>query len=310
TSIVVKTASKGGVFEIERTKIRKAASYVFFKRTAIREELEPYSNFTSALFGVIQSIFRHISRVQRLKYGLVRLILNGVRFYPSGAESDPTILRMISELGGKFVLFNYYSLNGSLKFLEYLDKYGLFALIDSGSFSLYQKKVKLNKQKEMQLELLSDSEEDELTLEGYASFINKLKNHPRIIGFFPFDVVGDPVKTKEYYYKLKRLTKGKIFPIWQCTDSLDELDRLVSEEHEMIGIGGLVPYLSNRQNYVRDILDKVFSKFPNVPFHLLGFANEMVCQYPCFSSDSTAYLNARKSKKQRKVYLDNGYRVD
>ena len=78
----------------------------------------------------------------------------------------------------------------------------------------------------------------------------------------------------------------------------------------MLAIGGLVPYLSNRKHFVRKILDNVFSRFPNVPFHLLGFANEMIVEYPCFSSDSTAYLNARKSRKQRKIYLENGIRID
>lgn len=36
----------------------------------------------------------------------------------------------------------------------------------------------------------------------------------------------------------------------------------------------------------------------------------MLIEYPFFSSDSTAFLNARNSEKQRKVYLDNGYRID
>jgi len=34
-----------------------------------------------------------------------------------------------------------------------------------------------------------------MILKGYADFIYVNKNNPRIIGFFPLDVIGDPEAT-------------------------------------------------------------------------------------------------------------------
>lgn len=66
---------------------------------------------------------------------------------------------------------------------------------------------------------------NDLLLDGYAHFINEHKDNPRIVGFFPHDSVGEPELTKKNYLKLKSLTNAKIIPVWQFTDSIDELDR-------------------------------------------------------------------------------------
>lgn len=97
--------------------------------------------------------------------------------------------------------------------------------------------------------------------------------------------MADPQATKENTEILKAKTDAKIFPVWQMTDSLEELQKIVNNEPEMIEIGGAVPFLSNRIEYVRKVLKQVFSY------------------------DSTAYINARKSEKQRQVYLEDGTRV-
>jgi hypothetical protein len=78
----------------------------------------------------------------------------------------------------------------------------------------------------------------------------------------------------------------------------------------MYCIGGMVPYLSNRQSYLESRLKEVIKRFPTINMHFLGVANELLIGYQAFSSDSTAYINARKSRKQRKLYLSNGIRID
>ncbi|MEQ6376665.1 hypothetical protein RZN25_07465 [Bacillaceae bacterium S4-13-56] len=234
--------------------------------------------------------------------------LKGIRFFASGLERDPALLKCLHQLNGHFVLFNYFQLHSS-KWLEYLEEYDMYAIIDSGAFSMYQRKQKSNKQPYQQMNLLPNDEMEQLTLEGYAAFINQHKHNKRILGFFPLDVIGEPLKTKENYLKLKQLTNGKIYPVWQVTDSLESLEELIKEEYEMIGVGGIVPFLAKRQDKVEKILKRLFSTFPDVNFHFLGGANELLVKYNWFSSDSTAFLNARKSTKQRKVYLENGYRV-
>ncbi|MFC0273628.1 hypothetical protein ACFFIX_19740 [Metabacillus herbersteinensis] len=307
--LLLKTESRGGQFDIARKALRKAIAFVYFKRTVIRKDMQPFSNYSSAIFSILHYIFQDVSRIQKLKNGLLSLSLKGTRSFLSGCERSPGMLKIISELNGKFVLFNFLQLRGGTKWLEYLEEYNLFSVIDSGAYTLHQQKQKQQKNAE-QLELLSDCILEDMTLEGYAAFINKYKDHPRIFGFFPLDVIGDPIKTKENYKKLSALTNANIFPVWQFTDSISELDKLVKEEHELICVGGTVPYLSNRKEIVRNVLDKIFSLFPTTNFHFLGGANEMLVDFPWFSTDTTAYLNARKSSKQRKVYLENGHRVD
>ncbi|QCJ45572.1 hypothetical protein FAY30_26955 (plasmid) [Bacillus sp. S3] len=84
---------------------------------------------------------------------------------------------------------------------------------------------------------------------------------------------------------------------------------MVNQEHEVISIGGMVPFLSSRKPFIRTVLDKVFAKFPEQNFHALGLADELLLEYNFFSSDSTAYLNARKYEDGRKVYLPSGKRI-
>jgi len=53
----------------------------------------------------------------------------------------------------------------------------------------------------------------------------------------------------------------------------------------------------------------VTKHYPDVNFHLLGVADELLLEYGVFSSDSTAYLNARKYRDGHKIYLSDGRRI-
>jgi len=304
--VALKTEKGSQSIRISRQNIRKAISFFFFRRSAIREDFALFSNFTSAIFGIVMDCFKGLSKLQVLKGGLFRLSLLGTRFYASGLERDRAILKLLKTLNGKYVLYNYKSILESPSCLDMLEEYDLYALIDSGSFSEFKKN--LNAKVINQQQLFEDETMNEMLLEGYASFINLHKDNPRILGFFPLDSVGDPTRTKINYKKLKQLTNAKIYPVWQFTDSMDELDRLVEEEHEMIAVGGLVPYISNRKSIIRDVMNNVKRQHPSINFHGLGVADELLNEY-FFSADSTAFLNARKYSEGRKVYLPGGERV-
>ncbi|USK62303.1 hypothetical protein [Peribacillus asahii] len=292
---------------IARKSLRAALSYVFFERTVIRKDMEIYSKFSSALFAIVAHCFHDMSKLQVLKNGLYRLSLLGTRFFASGLERDPETIKLLKRVNGNFVLFNYINILESPNCLKLLEEYNLYCLIDSGAFTLFNTKKK--ERENVQLELLEDTELNEMVLEGYAKFINEHKLNKRILGFFPLDVIGDGKATKENYQKLKALTDAHIIPVWQFTDSLEELDHLVPEEHKIIAIGGLIPFVSNRKHIIRAVLDQVVAKHPKQCFHLLGIANELLLEYGVFSSDSTAFLNARKYEDGRKVYLSNGKRI-
>ncbi|MFT9494379.1 MULTISPECIES: hypothetical protein [Bacillota] len=309
TKIIIATEKGEGTISISRKNIRKAISYFYFKRTAVREDFS-FCNYTSAIFAIVYACFSGISKLQILKNGLYRLSMKGTRFFASGLERDPFIFKTLKELGGKYVLYNYKNVIESPGCLEELDRHNMYCLIDSGAFTLFNERKKLKKAAHKQQTLFAEESLDEMVLEGYAKFINENMENPRILGFFPLDCVGNPEKTKNNYRKLVRLAPAAtIYPVWQCTDSVEELNRLVSEEHEMIGIGGLVPFLSKRKPFVREILAKVTTRHPNVNWHALGVADELLMDYGIFSADSTAFLNARKYAEGRRIYLPSGERV-
>lgn len=38
----------------------------------------------------------------------------------------------------------------------------------------------------------------------------------------------------------------------------------MEEEHEMIGVGGLAPFISNRKHIIREVMDKVIERHPTI----------------------------------------------
>jgi hypothetical protein len=306
------TERNGGLLNISRMNLRKAISYVFFKRTTTRKEVEKFSKYSSAILGVLFEVFREICRVQSMANGLLRLTLISTRFYFSGLCRSPQDMELIAKEGGKFVLLSFYNIRHQKneQWLNYLKKYNLRAIIDSGAFSVFEAMEKRKKEKVQQLELFPADELPYISIEAYASFINRYKDCPNIMGFINLDVIGDPKRTKENYKKLKLLTNSDIIPVWQVTDTYEELQKLTEESPSLISIGGCVPMLlSNQKEKVRTILEKVFQICKNVPVHGLGIANDLLYQFPFFSTDSIAWVNARKNGT-KKLYLDNGEKID
>jgi hypothetical protein len=307
-----KTERNGGVLEISRKNLRKSISYIFFKRSATRKDVEKYSKFSSAIFGVLFEVFHEICRVQRMANGLLRLTLTSTRFYFSGLCRSPKDMELIAKEGGQFVLLSFYNIRHQKneQWIHYLRKYKLRAIIDSGAFSVFEAMQKEKAEKVPQLELFPSEEIPYISIEAYASFINRYKDFPYIMGFLNLDVIGDPVGTKENYKKLKLLTKTDIIPVWQVSDTYEKLKKLTEESPPLIAIGGCVPLLqSNQKEKVRTILEKVFEICKNVPLHGLGIANDLLNSLPFFSSDSIAWMNARKNGT-RKLYLDTGEKID
>jgi hypothetical protein len=312
--IVIRSSRRRMDIQLSRQQFRKSIQYVWSYRTATRKGLEAFTNYTSALLGILFKVFHDLCFVKTLKSGLMRLTLKGVRFFASGLERSPSDRRILKEVGGHFLLLNYFQLRSNKRWTSILEDENFFCYIDSGGYSVYNfiQKEKQRNSEGHQQSLFSPEEVPLITVEEYANFVNKHSGNPRILGFFNLDVFGDGVQTKKNFnYLRKNCPNAKLFPVWQVTDSIEELEELVQrvEPHEVIGIGGLVPFLSNRQEKVRKILHQVFERHPEENFHFLGGANRMLKEFQWFSSDSTAFLNSRKSTEQRKVYTAHGIRV-
>jgi hypothetical protein len=303
--LILQSAVNQKPWSISRKKLRQSIYYTFNKRPVIRKDLEKFSRFSSSMLGILFKVFEGMVYIKRLSNGLLRLTIKGVRVFFSGLERDPSIRQMVKEEGGRHLLLNYYYIRNNRFWIDILDEFSV--VIDSGAFTVFKQGLK-DKSEEPSLFDVEDI--PMITVEEYAAFIKRYQAHPQIIGFFNLDVIGDPVETKNNYMKLKELVpNATIFPVWQFDDSMDSLEQLTKEEHEVIAIGGTVPYLSSRKKEVRRKFEIIFKRFPLSNFHFLGGANEFLIDFPFFSSDTTAYLNARKSDKQRKVYLEHGERV-
>jgi hypothetical protein len=310
--LVIKTSVGRSYIQISRKQLRKSIHFVWFNRTAIRNDLQRFTKYTSALLGILFEVFNEQALVKRLKNGLLRLSLNSLRFFASGAERDPAIRNLIKAAGGNFLLFNYFHIRHQKNWSRILEDDDYYCLIDSGAFSVYNQKRKNRTEANVQLSLFHENEIPMISREEYSTFINKYKSHTRILGFFNLDIIEDGKESMQNFEYLYNTCPGaKIYPVWQFSSSIDSLEDLVNDRRnfEVIGIGGLVPYLSNRQQLVRKKLTEVFRLYPQANFHFLGGANRMLREFPFFSSDSSAYLNSRKSANQRKVYLENGHRV-
>lgn len=142
--IIIQTKSSNKGFKIKRQKLSKSIRYFFKKRTLIRKDLEQFTAFTSALFGLLSAAFEPIVYLKKMKDRVYRLSLIGVRFFASGLERDPAIRKVVQELGGTFLLLNYFHIRGNDYWLKMIEEEDFYVLIDSGSFSVYKRTLKIN----------------------------------------------------------------------------------------------------------------------------------------------------------------------
>lgn len=130
--------------------------------------MEKFSKYSLALFGLVAECFKEITKLEVLSNGLFRLSLRNIRFYASGLERDPAILKLYKKLGGKYIFMNYFQCVKSSKWLDYLEEFDLYTLIESGSFSEFNQKRKKLKKQVQQQELFDDELFHDITIKGYA----------------------------------------------------------------------------------------------------------------------------------------------
>ncbi|MDE5055367.1 hypothetical protein NDK25_24420 [Niallia taxi] len=302
--IYICTSKGQAIIQIKRETIRKCIDYFFHKRTVIRKDMEQFSAYSSSLFAIIWDCFSDVSKIQKLNNNMFRISLVGTRVYFSGLERSPGMQKIVKEQKGDYLLYNYYSITQSSKDpVVTLEENQQYCIIDSGAFSFYN----AYKKEKQQICLFSEEIMQEMYLDGFIDYINKHKDNARVLGFITLDVIGDEKKTIENYRYIKQRTNAEIIPVWQITGTIEYLSELVAEEHAVICLGGMVPFISKRKEFLRERLGYIKKKFPTQNFHFLGVADELLKEYGAFSSDSTAYLNARKYD-DNKIYTENGYR--
>lgn len=297
--------------KVSRELIRKAIAFLLYKRTVTRQQLEKFNHFNSFIMGFLRLALvdiKQIARLQVLANRAHRIVMKGIRFVFAGLDRDPYLMHMVNEYSqapGNWVLMSYWHLRHDKheNWKKNARKYKCMVLLDSGEFSYYKARRKLRFEQRLlsamvegthqwnqQLYVVEEQARKTvpISIKEYATFV---KIHQDILyGCFNLDVVGDPYKSKIHANYLRSRGLNPI-EIWHPQSGLDALGKLVSEEHELLAIGGMVFLGEEERN---QILDKVFSLYPDQPFHILGCSSSALYRYPIHSSDSTGPIMGRR----------------
>lgn len=292
-NVIVEVTSKEILFttrrskapqRIERYKLRKAMTYLFFRRTITRQELAKLfkCRFNSALLGLIRAIFIDIARIHKgVKGGLMRITLLSVRHFFSGAVRSPKDLHLAIMNGARFFLVSYahvrFRKKWHVRFEKWGVQFGIKLLIDSGAYTIDRA-------------IRNGKDIPPLSVEEYAAFLERF--HHIIYGCFTLDVIGDAEASRKNteYLRARGLNPIEVF---HYGSDWSELNRMVSADPEVIGIGGTVG-LSEKKK--RIYFKELFARFPGQLFHLLGCGSPLILEFPFFSSDSSTWLLGRKFK--------------
>jgi hypothetical protein len=96
------------IIRVPKQNLQKMFQYFLLVRIVERKELEGFNNFSSVLFGLLSTVFRHNSKIC-LAGRLLRLIKTGVWVFLAGGDRSPCDVRMAAQAGAKYVLYsNYY----------------------------------------------------------------------------------------------------------------------------------------------------------------------------------------------------------
>ncbi len=275
--ISVVTHENGPVIPFKKDRLVNAAAYFFRVRMVERKELEQYHKFSSCLFGILRFLFKQKVRVYK-KDGVLRLVLNGLRFFFAGAEKCRRDIRLAVEAGARFVLMSYYWLRRERNWKVLLGKLGLKLMLDSGAFSVWMARSKSKKV-------------EDINIRDYIAFINC--NKDVIEGAVVLDVVGDKTATRENLRLMEELCEVPPIPVFHMGSPIEELRELVdSGRYPLIALGGTVNK-GKRERY--EFFKRVFSEFPSFPFKGLGISDvQLLLDFPFFSCDSSVWQQGRR----------------
>jgi hypothetical protein len=113
-----------------------------------------------------------------------------------------------------------------------------------------------------------------------------------IYQFLTADVIGDPDQTARNTAYLEKVVGRRPVPIFHVQNSLDVLEQIIAEDHDVIAIGGSV--FVGRQRRAQ-LFAEIFKRFGDrANFHALGLgATDTLLRHPWFSADASSWLNGR-----------------
>lgn len=284
--IYVTTAKSERPNRIPRSSLRKALAILYYRRVITLKALIRINSFSSALAGLIKAMVSDICKITETKTKAVRLSLRGLRYIFSGVSKGKDDVRVVRQNGGLFLLLNYFNIRTDLSegWKTNLRELGFdykCVILDPGEKSYYEAVKKGKSPKPVDLQ-------------SYAEFV---KMHSDVIyQYLTADVIGDPGKTRLNTEYLTRVVGRRPIPIFHVQNSLDILEEWLSEDHEVIAIGGSV-FVSRQKR--AQIFGEIFKRFGDRGnFHALGLGTTgLLLKYPWFSADASTWLNGRIFRK-------------
>ncbi|CAM4050938.1 hypothetical protein L1N85_24610 [Paenibacillus alkaliterrae] len=267
---------------IPRSSLRRALAFLFYRRVTTLKALIKINSFSSALAGLIKTIMIDICRVSETKTGAVRLSLRGLRYIFSGVSKAKDDVRIVKQNGGTFILLNFVNIRSDLtdSWKLNLQQLGFdykCVILDPGAKTIAEAEQKGKFIKP-------------IDLDAYAEFVTR---HSDIIfQYLTLDIIGDPETTRRNTLFLERAVGRKPIPIFHVQNSLDVLEEMIGEDHEVIAIGGSVLVSRSRR---AEVFAEIFNRFGDrANFHALGLGTtHLLMRYPWFSADASSWLNGR-----------------
>lgn len=267
---------------ISRSRLRKALSMLFYRRVTTLRQLVKLNCYSSSVAALIKVIMFDVCRVITTKSGAIRLTLKGLRYIFSGVSKGKRDVQIVKKYGGTFVLLNYYTIRSDISESWKLNLKELgfdykCVILDPGEKTLHDSMLKGRQVKP-------------LDIEEYAAFV---KRHSDIIyQYLTLDKIGDPLQTKENTDLLAQLVGRRPVPIYHIQSDLNELDKIVDEDYDVIAIGGgcFVSRQERERKYAA-----IFNRHgERVNFHALGLGSiKTLLQFDWFSADASSWLNGR-----------------
>lgn len=286
--LFIKAVNGKRVTGIPLNNIKKMLSYFTFVRITERKELEAFHSHSSALFGLLSSVYSGHAKVSRVGL-LLKLIKNGLRVYLAGGEKSPSDIAMAAKAGFKYVLYSYYWARQGHGWKRDIVKHGLRCIMDSGKF------------KELMDLRAGKTIKSSLNVHGYIDYIKRhlyLIDHYFVMDEFALnennrEVIADHKATMENLKIMEQYGLTPI-PIFHMGTPWEELAALVSQGYPVIGIGGTVNR-KGREEFLREL----FNRYPRQAFHGLGITKaDLLNNLPLFTCDSTAWLKCRRKGKE------------
>lgn len=216
-----------------------------------------------------------------------------MRFYFSGV-SGRSELEMLREAGAVRLLADPFD-------LRHLAGERRSVVLDTGAYKIWK-----SRESDAPLSVGLDEYERVATTEGPFDFVVSP------------DEIGDPARTRDQWLEMRRRglqRRVTLVPVWQFGAS-DDLLRAYAEESRLIGIGGLVPFMREKDEGMLRALKKVCALYPG-RVHIFGLAwmKALNHLFPLIASgDSSHWLvGARKGRvvtvndRGRKPFLSEAH---